>query len=48
MVEVGGENLVGDACGCHFLLGGDFVYTSPNIGHIDSPSEDQALYIYLG
>jgi hypothetical protein len=24
------------------------VYTSPNIGHIDSPSEDQALYIYLG
>jgi hypothetical protein len=21
------------------------VYTSPNIGHIDSPSEDQALYI---
>jgi hypothetical protein len=26
-----GESLGGNACGCHFVLGSDFIYTSSNV-----------------
>jgi hypothetical protein len=41
-----GESLVGDTCGCHFLLAGDFIYTLPNIWPpcFDSLGIHEALY----